>query len=111
MKKKELTAFPEFYLGGAVEITEVRIALVDESKLRAFVTITIDDCFVVRGIKVVQGPGGIFVSMPSRRTNRGTFQDIAHPIREELRLKMEKIILDAFQTELRNRGTSLTATD
>jgi len=94
-----------------VEITEVRIALINESKLRAFVSITIDNCFVVRGIKVIEGPNGLFVSMPSRKTSKGTFQDIAHPIREEIRLKMEKIILDAFQTELRNRGISLTAAD
>ncbi len=94
-----------------MEITEVRIALINESKLRAFVSITIDNCFVVRGIKVIEGPNGLFVSMPSRKTSKGTFQDIAHPIREEIRLKMEKIILDAFQTELRNRGISLTAAD
>ncbi|NLL12221.1 MAG: septation regulator SpoVG [Fibrobacter sp.] len=94
-----------------MEITEVRIALINESKLRAFVSITFDNCFVVRGIKVIQGPEGLFVSMPSRRTSRGTFQDIAHPIREEMRLKMDKLILEAFQAELRNRGISLTAAD
>ena len=65
-----------------MEITEVRIALINESKLRAFVSITFDNCFVVRGIKVIQGPEGLFVSMPSRRTSRGTFQDSAHPIQE-----------------------------
>ncbi len=94
-----------------MEITEVRISLVNESKLRAFVSITIDDCFVVRGIKIIQGPNGLFVSMPSRRTSRGTFQDIAHPIREEMRQKMDRLILDAFQTELRNKGISLAAID
>ena len=94
-----------------MEITEVRISLVNESKLRAFVSITIDDCFVVRGIKIIQGPNGLFVSMPSRRTSRGTFQDIAHPISEEMRQKMDRLILDAFQTELRNKGISLAAID
>jgi stage V sporulation protein G len=94
-----------------VEITEVRISLINESKLRAFVSITIDNCFVVRGIKVIQGPNGLFISMPSRRTSKGTYQDLAHPIREEMRLKMDKLILDAFHAELRNRGISLTATD
>lgn len=92
-------------------ITEVRIALINEGKLRAFVSIVFDNCFVVCDIKVIEGPDGLFVSMPSRRTSNGTFQDIAHPICEEMRLKMDKIILDAFQTELRNRGISLTAAD
>ncbi len=94
-----------------MEITEVRISLINESKLRAFVSITIDNCFVVRGIKVIQGPNGLFISMPSRRTSKGTYQDLAHPIREEMRLKMDKLILYAFHAELRNRGISLTATD
>ncbi len=94
-----------------MEITEVRIALVNESKLRAFVSITFDNCFVVRGIKIIQGVHGPFVSMPSRRTSRGTFQDIAHPISEEMRLKMDGIILGAFEAELRNRGIAIINTD
>lgn len=94
-----------------MEITEVRIALVDESKLRAFVSITFDNCFVVRGIKVIQGAHGLFVSMPSRKTSRGTFQDIAHPISEEMRLKIDDMVITAFKTELRNRGTLITATN
>jgi stage V sporulation protein G len=83
-----------------VEITEVRITLKDEAKLKAFASITFDDCFVLRGLKVISGSQGYFVSMPSRRTRLGTFQDIAHPITNEMRKRIETAILDAFESEL-----------
>jgi stage V sporulation protein G len=83
-----------------VEITEVRITLKDEAKLKAFASITFDDCFVLRGLKVISGSQGYFVSMPSRRTRLGTFQDIAHPITNEMRKRIEAAILDAFESEL-----------
>ena len=83
-----------------MEITEVRITLKDEAKLKAFASITFDDCFVLRGLKVISGSQGFFVSMPSRRTRLGTFQDIAHPITNEMRKRIETAILDAFETEL-----------
>lgn len=92
----------------SVEITEVRVSLINESKLRAFVSITFDDCFVVRGIKIIQGLHGLFVSMPSRKNSRGTFQDIAHPINEEMRLKMDRIVLDAFNQELAHKDSNVT---
>lgn len=84
-----------------MEITEVRVILVNEVKLRAFVSVTFDNCFVVRGIKVIQGTNGPFVSMPSRKTSRGTFQDIAHPVSEEMRLKIDSVILNAYEAELK----------
>lgn len=83
-----------------MEITEVRVTLKDEAKLKAFASITFDDCFVLRGLKVISGSQGYFVSMPSRRTRLGTFQDIAHPITNEMRKKIENTILDAFEAEL-----------
>ena len=83
-----------------MEITEVRITLKDEAKLKAFASITFDDCFVLRGLKVISGSQGYFVSMPSRRTRLGTFQDIAHPITNEMRKRIETAILDAFESEL-----------
>ncbi len=87
-----------------MEITEVRITLKDEAKLKAFASITFDDCFVLRGLKVISGSQGYFVSMPSRRTRLGTFQDIAHPITNEMRKKIENTILDAFESELNRSG-------
>ena len=87
-----------------MEITEVRITLKGEAKLKAFASVTFDDCFVLRGLKVISGAQGFFVSMPSRRTRLGTFLDIAHPITNEMRKKIETAILDAFESELSRTG-------
>ncbi|HET9886038.1 MAG TPA: septation regulator SpoVG [bacterium] len=89
-----------------MEITEVRISLHDEDKLKAFVTITFDDCFVVRGVKVIYGNNGLFVAMPSRRKPDGTFQDIAHPINRDMREKVEERILQEYSAEVERAGTS-----
>jgi len=62
-----------------MEITEVHISLKDEDKLKAFANITFDDVFVVRGLKVINGSNGLFVCMPSRKMNDGTYRDIAIP--------------------------------
>jgi stage V sporulation protein G len=82
-----------------VEITEVRVTLRNEEKLKAFASITFDSSFVVRGLKVINGSQGYFVSMPSRRKRDGTFQDLAHPISNDLRKKIEERVLDAFELE------------
>ena len=83
-----------------MNITEVRITLRDEEKLKAFASITFDDSFVVRGLKVINGAMGYFVSMPSRKRNDGTYQDIAHPINNDMRKEIEDKVLDAFEKEL-----------
>lgn len=83
-----------------MEITDVRISLREEEKLKAFVTITFDDCFVVRGVKVIEGSDGLFVAMPSRRKPDGSFQDIAHPIHSEMRGRLEGHVLDEYQAVL-----------
>ncbi|MDP6529145.1 MAG: septation regulator SpoVG [Gemmatimonadota bacterium] len=82
-----------------MEITEVRISLREEEKLKAFVTITFDGCFVVRGAKVIDGNQGLFVAMPSRRKSDGTFQDVAHPICAEMRRELEEQVLDEYYIE------------
>lgn len=87
-----------------MEITEVRITLRDEEKLKAFASITFDNCFVVRGLKVINGSQGYFVSMPSRRRSDGTYQDLAHPINNEMRKCIEDNVLGAFEKELRASG-------
>lgn len=93
-----------------MDITEVRVVLKNETKLKAFASITLDDCFVIRGLKIISGAQGYFVSMPSRRRNNGTFQDLAHPINNEMRKKIEDSVLDAFETELNKVGSSEYAT-
>ncbi len=82
-----------------MEITEVRVTLRDEDKLKAFCSVTFDDVFVVRGLKVINGKDGYFVSMPSRKKPDGTYQDIAHPINNDMRRKLEERILDAYEME------------
>ena len=90
----------------SVKITEVRIMLKNEDKLKAFANITFDNEFVVRGLKVISGSQGYFVSMPSRRKKDGTFQDLAHPITNDLRKKIEARVLDAFESELNRPDAS-----
>ena len=87
-----------------VDITEVRISLRNEDKLKAFASITFDDCFVVRGLKVISGSQGYFVSMPSRKRKDGSYQDLAHPINNEMRKQIESSVLDAFEAELNRSG-------
>jgi stage V sporulation protein G len=85
-------------MGRRVHVTDVRItpARDQNEKLRAFATITLDDCFVVRGVKVIQVPRGLMVAMPSRRKPDGSFQDLAHPIHAEARAELEGAVLSAY---------------
>jgi len=83
-----------------VEISEIRIILRDEEKLKGFANVTIDNAFVVRGIKIISGNKGYFLSMPSRKRPDGTHQDIAHPINNEARRLLEERVLAAYQEEL-----------
>ena len=84
-----------------MEITEVRVTLRDEEKLRGFANVTFDNAFVVRGMKIIQGANGIFVSMPSRRRPNGTHQDVAHPVNSDMRRLIEQKVLEAYQAELK----------
>jgi stage V sporulation protein G len=88
----------------AMEITEVKVFPVDEEKLKAYITIVLDNCFVVRDLKIIGGTAGLFVAMPSKRRKDGTFKDIAHPLNQSTRATMEKIILDAYLAEIKKTG-------
>jgi stage V sporulation protein G len=83
-----------------MEITDVRISLRDEEKLKGFATITFDDCFVVRGLKIIDGSDGLFVAMPSRHKPDGSYQDIAHPIHAAMRARLEDRVLDEYHAAL-----------
>jgi len=80
-----------------MKITEININLRDEDKLKAFVNITFDDVFVVRGLKVIEGGQGLFVCMPSRKLMDGTYKDIAHPIDNDFRNDIELKILKVYE--------------
>lgn len=87
-----------------MEITGVKVNLVlddQEKKLKAFANITFDDCFVVSGLKVIRGDKGLFVSMPSRKLKDGTFKDIAHPLDNDTRQKIESKVLAAYEDKLK----------
>ncbi len=83
-----------------MEITEVRVYPVREEKLKAFVSIVLDRCFMVNDIKVIQGKEGLFISMPSRRKKNGEFKDVAHPLNQETRSWVEERILGEYQAVL-----------
>jgi len=89
-----------------VEITEIRVTLRDEEKLRGFANVTFDNAFVVRGMKIIQGSSGYFVSMPSRKRPDGTHQDIAHPVNKEMRAEIEKRVLEAYEVELKTHSSA-----
>ncbi len=86
-----------------MEITEVKIVPVREEKLKGFVSIVFDHCFMVNDIKLIQGRDGLFVSMPSRRKKNGEFKDVAHPLNSETRRRIEERILAEFE-KLPNGG-------
>jgi stage V sporulation protein G len=80
-----------------MEITQVKVFPVEEERLKAYVSIVLDDCFLVSDLKVIQGPNGVFVSMPSKRKKNGEFKDIAHPLNRDTREKMERRILSEYE--------------
>ncbi|MBI2915370.1 MAG: septation protein SpoVG family protein [Elusimicrobia bacterium] len=84
-----------------MEITEVRVSPRNEERLKAYVTITFDDAFVVRHVRIVKTEKGLLVSMPSRKLPDGSHKDIAHPITQEFRKKLETKILAAYEEELK----------
>ena len=92
-----------------MEITEVKVFPVDEEKLKAYITIVLDHCFVVRDLKIINGAAGLFVAMPSKRRKDGSYKDIAHPVNQSTRATIEKKILDAYLAELKKGGATQTA--
>jgi stage V sporulation protein G len=80
-----------------MEITDVKIFPVEEEKLKAYVTITLDHCFVVRDLKVIHGTTGLFIAMPAKRRKDGSYKDIAHPLNADMRERMERTILSEYE--------------
>ena len=84
-----------------MQITDVRVRKVSkEGKMKAVVSITIDDEFVVHDIKVIEGEKGLFIAMPSKKAVDGEYRDIAHPINSETREKIQSIILENYEKVL-----------
>ena len=83
-----------------MKITEVRVFPVSEERLKAYATITFDDCFVVRDLKIIHGNTGLFVAMPSKKRKDGTFKDTAHPLNNDTRRLIEEKVLSEYRKEL-----------
>src|SRR4051812_50059267 len=87
-----------------MEITEVKVFPIQEEKLKAFVSIVFDHCFMVNDIKIIQGRDGLFISMPSRKKKNGEFKDVAHPLNNETRRGIEEKGLAEDDHALQERG-------
>ena len=79
-----------------MEITEISVRLRDEKKLRAFINITFDNVFAIKGLKVIRAKKGFLLCMPSRKSEDGSQRDIAHPITKDFRQRLEKEVMDEF---------------
>ena len=89
-----------------MQITDVRIRkIAKEGKMKAIVSITLDNEFVVHDIKIIEGEKGLFIAMPSRRAGDGEYRDIAHPINSETREMIQNIILEKYETVLEEDET------
>ena len=82
-----------------MKITDVKVFPVDEDKLKAYATITFENCFIVRDLKVISGNKGYFIAMPSKKRKDGTFRDVAHPLNSETRKMIEDSVLEVYERE------------
>ncbi len=84
-----------------MQVTDVRVRkIAKEGRMKAVVSITLDDEFVVHDIKVIEGDKGLFIAMPSKRTADGEYKDIAHPINSSARDAIQKVILESYEKAL-----------
>lgn len=92
-----------------MEITDVRVRKVTkEGKMKAVVSITIDNEFVVHDIKVIEGEKGLFIAMPSRKAGDGEYRDIAHPINSQIRNKIQTMVLEKYEEALKEESNGTT---
>ena len=93
-----------------MEITDVKLRHVNlEEKIKAIVSVTFENCFVIHDIKVIAGEKGSFVAMPSKRISEGKYRDIAHPINSQMRKKIETAVFDAFNEYIESNENIIEA--
>ena len=82
-----------------MKITSVNVHKFEKenSRMKGIAVVTLDDCFVVKGIRIIDGDNGLFIAMPSRKASNGEFKDIAHPINKETRATIEQAIFEAYE--------------
>lgn len=90
-----------------MDVTEVRVFPVEEERLKAYATITLDHCFLVRDLKIIQGNKGLFVAMPSKKRKDGTYQDTAHPLNRDTRRMIEDAVLGEYE-RVRTEGLEVS---
>jgi stage V sporulation protein G len=93
-----------------MQITEIKVFPVEEDKLKAYVTITLDHCFAIHDVKIIRGTAGYFVSMPSKKRKDGTYKDIAHPINSETRTMIEGKIMEEYERVTHDSGAKAPST-
>lgn len=92
-----------------MQITDVHIRKINtEGKMKAIVSVTFDDQFVVHDIKIIEGQNGLFIAMPSRKTPEGEFKDIAHPINSETRSLIQTAILNEYENNVEQSAVAVT---
>lgn len=92
-----------------MQITDIRVRVVSkESKMKAVVSVTFDNAFVVHDIKVIEGEKGLFIAMPSKKTPDGEYRDIAHPIHGEMRSMLQDAILEEFRKVLKEQSEEVS---
>lgn len=90
-----------------MQITDIRVRkITKEGKMKAVVSVTFDEIFVVHDIKVIEWEKGLFIAMPSRRSGDGEYRDIAHPINSEMRDKLQKEILEKYEEAVKENDTA-----
>lgn len=97
-----------------MKITSVKVRRIqkENSRIRGFASVVLDECFVVTNIRIIEGERGLFIAMPSRRKADGEFEDIAHPITQECRSMFEREIFDAYEkADEEDMNVSLEATE
>ena len=87
-----------------MEITDVVVYPINEEKLKAYVTLTFDNCFVVRDLKVIKAQKGYFVAMPNKKRKDGVIRDIAHPLNQEMRDYIEEKVLEKYRESVNETG-------
>lgn len=80
-----------------MKVTNVKIFLKDGERLKAFANIVLDDCFIIRGLRVLEGPKGFYVAMPTVKDSKGTFVEQVHPLNNDTRIMIENIVLDQYE--------------
>jgi len=91
-----------------MNISQVKIRkMYDEGRMKALVSVTIDDVFAVHDIKVIEGPQRVFVAMPSRKEDGGSFRDVVHPITKEAREELEKAVLNSYYEALSQKAENI----